>query len=58
MDIWLERKKKFLTGSIIECDDLIGIMLQDTMFRDNDESSVDEILTIFFAGTQTSANTT
>ena len=38
--------------------DLIDVMLCDPIFTDSDETAVDEILTIFFAGSQTSANAT
>jgi cytochrome P450 len=33
-------------------------MLNDPMFMDNDELIIDELLTIFFAGSQTTANAT
>ena len=38
--------------------DLLSIMLGDPMFSENDEVMIDELLTIFFAGSQTTANTT
>ncbi len=34
------------------------ILLRDIVFSENDEVIVDELLTVFFAGSQTSANTT
>ena len=33
-------------------------MLGDPMFSENDEVMIDELLTIFFAGSQTTANAT
>lgn len=38
--------------------DLLSIMLGDPMFSENDEVMIDELLTIFFAGSQTTANAT
>lgn len=38
--------------------DLLSILLAEPIFDDNDEKITDELLTIFFAGSQTSANST
>lgn len=35
--------------------DLLSILLEDPLFKDDDEMIIDEILTFFFAGSQTSA---
>lgn len=37
-------------------DDLIEILTSDPLFNSDIEKTIDEILTIFFAGSQTSAN--
>lgn len=39
-------------------DDLLDLLLKDETFSFNDEIIIDELLTIFFAGSQTSANAT
>lgn len=53
LSLWRERKAGSHKNS-----DLIDVMLQDPTFRADDDSAVDEILTIIFAGSQTSANVT
>lgn len=39
-------------------DDLVDILMGDPLFNTDNEKTIDEILTIFFAGSQTSANVT
>ena len=39
-------------------DDLLDLLLKDETFSFDDEIIIDELLTIFFAGSQTSANAT
>ena len=39
-------------------EDLLSILISDPLFCDNTESIIDELLTIFFAVSQTSAQTT
>jgi len=39
-------------------DDLLDLLLRDPVFSENESVIVDELLTVFFAGSQTSANTT
>ena len=48
-----DRKLQTSTGGR---DDLLDIMLADPLFRNSVDKTIDEILTIFFAGSQTSAN--
>lgn len=38
--------------------DLLSLLLEDPLFSQNNEIIIDELLTIFFAGSQTSANVT
>ena len=38
--------------------DLLSIMLENSLFQSDIEITVDELLTVFFAGSQTSANVT
>lgn len=51
-----ERKHEVEKGSTK--DDLLSIMLQDSLFMDDEQITVDELLTVFFAGSQTSSNVT
>lgn len=39
-------------------EDLLSLLLEDPLFRENNEVIIDELLTIFFAGSQTTANVT
>jgi cytochrome P450 len=39
-------------------EDLLALLLQDPLFSENNEVIIDELLTIFFAGSQTTANVT
>ena len=39
-------------------EDLLSLLLEDPLFSDNKEVIIDELLTIFFAGSQTTANVT
>jgi len=47
-----DRKLSDLKGN----DDLVEILTSDPLFNTDIEKTIDEILTIFFAGSQTSAN--
>ncbi len=39
-------------------EDLLSLLLEDPLFSENNEVIIDELLTIFFAGSQTTANVT
>jgi len=56
LNTWLDRKHNKEAAKAGE--DLISVMQQEPLFFDNDELAVNEILTIIFAGSQTSANAT
>lgn len=50
-----ERKSKIKSGSWTDTSDLLSMLLGTEYFADNEEGIIDELLTIFFAGSQTSA---
>jgi cytochrome P450 len=43
---------------MVDDNSLLSILLLNPLFADNNELMIDELLTIFFAGSQTSANVT
>lgn len=50
-----ERKSSMSSGKWTSQADLLSIMLSNDYFADNEDSIIDELLTIFFAGSQTSS---
>ena len=57
-DLVRERRKANKERPEENKDDLISILLSDELFCNDDEMIVDECLTFFFAGTQTSSMAT
>lgn len=50
-----ERKSKIKSGAWTDTSDLLSMLLGTEYFTDKEEGIIDELLTIFFAGSQTSA---
>ena len=48
-------RRRLSNKSLEEQGDLLAILLSDDLFKDNDKLIIDECLTFFFAGTQTSS---
>ena len=49
------KKDKELKGGIDDRGDILTVLLEDDLFKDNQEYIIDECLTFFFAATQTQA---
>ena len=54
----VNRRKAENESVLSSKDDLLALLLSNEVFSNDDEVIVDELLTIIFAGSQTSANTT
>jgi len=44
------KRRRSMAGESSEAGDLLSILLEDPLFKDDDEMITDEILTFFFAG--------
>jgi cytochrome P450 len=53
---FVEKRQKDKSGQ--DYNDILSILLADTLFCTDNEKIVDELLTVFFAGTNTSASST
>lgn len=50
-----KRREQYNQGKLVDKGDLLAILLNDELFHNNDTIIVDECLTFFFAGSQTSS---
>jgi hypothetical protein len=49
----IQERRKLDEASLASKSDLLSIMMQDPLFKDNDESIINESISFFIAGTLT-----